>query len=215
MVTGAAAETIEGASAGTSNAPQRRGSEALQLHSSDHPGMILVSKLLDGKNFLAWSRGIRRVLEAKSKLGFITGACKRPIGDAKLIKQWTRADSMLVTWLLNAMNKNISNAFIYTKSARVLWITLNEMYGVCNGPLLYQLEREIGSATQGDLSIMDYFTKLQMLWDELVQIRPLRECSCSSPCTCDIAKYNADLVEERYLMQFLMGLNDEYDGVIS
>ncbi|KAL0400705.1 UNVERIFIED_CONTAM: hypothetical protein Slati_4100400 [Sesamum latifolium] len=115
MATDAATETIEGAGAGTSNALQRRGSEALQLHSSDHPGMMLVSTPLNGKNFLAWSRGIRRALEAKSKLGFITGACKRPIGDAELIEQWTRADSMVVTWLLNAMSKTISNAFIYTK----------------------------------------------------------------------------------------------------
>ncbi|KAL0458235.1 UNVERIFIED_CONTAM: hypothetical protein Slati_0450700 [Sesamum latifolium] len=51
MATDAATETIEGASAGTSNAPQRRGSEALQLHSSDHPGIILVSTPLDGKKF--------------------------------------------------------------------------------------------------------------------------------------------------------------------
>ncbi|KAL0408303.1 UNVERIFIED_CONTAM: Retrovirus-related Pol polyprotein from transposon TNT 1-94 [Sesamum radiatum] len=99
-------------------------------------------------------------------------------GDAELIEQWTRADSMVVSWLLNAITKNISNAFIYTKSARVLLITLNERYGICNGPLLYQLEHEIASATQGGLSVVDYFTKLQMLWDELVQLQPLPECTC-------------------------------------
>ncbi|KAL0337579.1 UNVERIFIED_CONTAM: hypothetical protein Scaly_2033000 [Sesamum calycinum] len=35
------------------------------------------------------------------------------------------------------------------------------------------------------------------------------------PCSCNIAKATADLIEERHLMQFLMGLNDEYDGVRS
>ncbi|KAL0439534.1 UNVERIFIED_CONTAM: hypothetical protein Slati_2436400 [Sesamum latifolium] len=210
-----ATETAGNTNAGTSNIRQRRGSEALQLHSSDHPGMILVSTPLDGKNFLAWSRGVRRALEAKSKLGFIISTCKRPVGDPELIEQWTRTDSMVVTWLLNAMNKSIPNAFIYTKSARVLWITLIERYGVCNGPLLYQLEREISSATQGDLSIMNYFTKLQMLWDELVELRPLPECTCASPCTCNMPKATTELIEERHLMQFLIGLNDEYDGVRS
>ncbi|KAL0386181.1 UNVERIFIED_CONTAM: hypothetical protein Sradi_3012400 [Sesamum radiatum] len=209
-----ASEIAENTDAGNNNMPQQCGSEVLQLHSSDHPGMILVSTPLDGNNFLAWSRGVRRALEAKSKLGFITGTCKRPIGDPELIEQWTRADSMVVTWLLNAMNKNIANAFIYIKSARVLWITLTERYSVCNGPLLYQLEHEISSATQGDLSIMDYFTKLQMLWDELVQLRPLPECTCGCPCTCNLAKATTDLIEERHLMQFLMGLNDEYDSFI-
>ncbi|KAL0400704.1 UNVERIFIED_CONTAM: hypothetical protein Slati_4100300 [Sesamum latifolium] len=54
-----------------------------------------------------------------------------------------------------------------------------------------------------------------MLWDELVQLRQLPECSCDSPCTCNIAKATTDLIEERHLKQFLMGLNDEYDGVRS
>ncbi|KAL0431272.1 UNVERIFIED_CONTAM: hypothetical protein Sradi_0753200, partial [Sesamum radiatum] len=96
--------------------------------------------------------------------------------------------------------------------ARTLWIMLNERYGICNGPLLYQLEREMASATQGDLSIVDYFTKLQMLWDELVQLQPLPECTCGSVCTYNVAKATTHLVEERHFMQFLMGLNDEYDS---
>ncbi|KAL0410884.1 UNVERIFIED_CONTAM: hypothetical protein Slati_3678100 [Sesamum latifolium] len=65
------------------------GSEVLQLLSSDHPGLILVSSPLDGKNFHAWSRAVRRVLGAKSKLGFITGTCVKPTGDPELIEQWT------------------------------------------------------------------------------------------------------------------------------
>ncbi|KAL0355473.1 UNVERIFIED_CONTAM: hypothetical protein Sradi_3994200 [Sesamum radiatum] len=80
---------------------------------------------------------------------------------------------------------------------------------------IIQLEREIASATQGYLSVVDYFTKLQMLWDELVQLRDLPECTYGSACTCNVAKATSDLVEERHLMQFLMGLNDEYDNVRS
>ncbi|KAL0365211.1 UNVERIFIED_CONTAM: hypothetical protein Sangu_0618700 [Sesamum angustifolium] len=190
-------------------------SEVLQLLSSDHPGLVLVSSPLDGKNFLAWSRAVRRALGAKSKLGFITGACRKPTGDPELIEQWTRVDCMVASWLLNTMTKNISNAFIYAKSARTLWIDLEQRYGQRNGPLLYQLEREIASVSQGDLSIVDYFTKIQMLWDELVQVRPIPECTCGCTCTCGVAKATADLAEQRQLMQFLMGLNDEYDTVRS
>ncbi|KAL0397600.1 UNVERIFIED_CONTAM: Polyamine oxidase 1 [Sesamum calycinum] len=130
-------------------------SEVLQLLSSDHPGLILVSSPLDGKNFLAWSRAVRRALD------------------------------------------------------------LEQRYGQRNGPLLYQLEREIASVSQGDLSVVDYFTKIQMLWDELVQVRPIPECTCGCTCTCGVAKATADLAEQRQLMQFLMGLNDEYDTVRS
>ncbi|KAL0454394.1 UNVERIFIED_CONTAM: hypothetical protein Slati_0778600 [Sesamum latifolium] len=52
--------------------------EALQLHGSDHPGMILVSTLLTKSNYLTWSYAIKRVLRAKMKLGFIDGTSLKP-----------------------------------------------------------------------------------------------------------------------------------------
>ena len=47
--------------------------EAMNLHSSDHPGMNLVSVPLTGVNFLSWSRSIKIALGAKTKLSFIDG----------------------------------------------------------------------------------------------------------------------------------------------
>ncbi|KAL0392923.1 UNVERIFIED_CONTAM: hypothetical protein Sradi_2515100 [Sesamum radiatum] len=132
------------------------------------------------KNFLAWSKAVKRALGAKMKYGFITGTCKKPSGDPELIEQWTRVDCMVASWLLNA-------------------ITVN-------------LERDIASITQGDLTKADYFTKIQMLWDELAQLRPMPECTCGCACTCDLANATTALVEQWQLIQFLMGLNDKYDN---
>ncbi|KAL0445219.1 UNVERIFIED_CONTAM: hypothetical protein Slati_2244600 [Sesamum latifolium] len=41
------------------------------------------------------------------------------------------------------------------------------------------------------------------------------ECTCGCACTCDLVKAIAALVEQRQLIQFLMGLNDEYNNVRS
>ncbi|KAL0331590.1 UNVERIFIED_CONTAM: hypothetical protein Sangu_1704500 [Sesamum angustifolium] len=49
-----------------------------------------------------------------------------------------------------------------------------------------------------------------MLWDELIQLRPLLECTCGCAYTCNVAKATVDLIEH-HLMQFLMG----YDNVQS
>ncbi|KAL0288799.1 UNVERIFIED_CONTAM: hypothetical protein Sangu_2641800 [Sesamum angustifolium] len=67
-----ATQATEGSVAGQALLVQH-GSEVLQLLSSDHQGMVLISSPLDGKNFLAWSRAVKRVLGAKMKLGLITG----------------------------------------------------------------------------------------------------------------------------------------------
>ncbi|KAL0392921.1 UNVERIFIED_CONTAM: hypothetical protein Sradi_2514900 [Sesamum radiatum] len=121
----------------------------------------------------------------------------------------------VASWLLNAMTKNISNAFIYAKSARTLRIVLTARYGECNGPQLYQLERDIASITQGDLTKVDYFTKIQMLLDELAQLRPMPECTCGCVCSCNLAKATTARLNRGNFIQFLMGLNDKYDNVRS
>ncbi|KAL0436217.1 UNVERIFIED_CONTAM: Retrovirus-related Pol polyprotein from transposon RE1 [Sesamum radiatum] len=183
------------------------GDDFLQLQSSDHPGMVLVTTPLNGRNFLAWSRIVKIALGAKLKLGFITGECKKPAADSEHYRQWIRVDCMVTSWLLNTIAKNITNAFLYAKSTRELWVELEERFGECNGPLLYQLQREIASISQGDLSVVEYFTKLKMLWDELFQLTPLPDC------TCGTARAIAELANQNHLMQFLMGLNDMYDHV--
>lgn len=51
------------------------------LHSSDHPGLILVSDLLDGNNYSVWYVAMLTSLEDKNKLGFLDGSIVKPAED--------------------------------------------------------------------------------------------------------------------------------------
>jgi trans-2-enoyl-CoA reductase len=53
------------------------------LHHSDHPGMVLVSKPLDGDNYSTWCKAMTISLNTKSKLGFIDGTTTMPSATAK------------------------------------------------------------------------------------------------------------------------------------
>ncbi|RVW68321.1 Retrovirus-related Pol polyprotein from transposon RE2 [Vitis vinifera] len=46
--------------------------DPFSLHHSDHSGMVLVSKVLEGDNYSTWSRAMRISLSAKDKIGFVT-----------------------------------------------------------------------------------------------------------------------------------------------
>lgn len=48
------------------------------IHHSDHTGLVLVPKTLDGNNYGQWSRAMRMGLSAKNKIGFIDGTIKAP-----------------------------------------------------------------------------------------------------------------------------------------
>ncbi|KAJ8750937.1 hypothetical protein K2173_016118 [Erythroxylum novogranatense] len=185
------------------------------LQGSDYPGMSLVVAVLNGNNFLSWSRSVKIALGAEMKLGFVDGTCQKPSSGSAEYDKWVRTDYMVRLWLLNSMSKDIVEAFIYTNSARELWSELEERFGENNGPLLYHIQRQISVATQGNQSVAKYFTSLKKLWDELWCLMPIPQCTCGAvaQCTCGAPRALADLTSLNQLMQFLMGLNESYDHV--
>ncbi|KAK0604157.1 hypothetical protein LWI29_012629 [Acer saccharum] len=47
-------------------------------HHSDHPGLVLVSKPLNGDNYSTWKRAMTFALNSKNKLGFVNNSIKAP-----------------------------------------------------------------------------------------------------------------------------------------
>ncbi|PWA97930.1 hypothetical protein CTI12_AA024620 [Artemisia annua] len=95
------------------------------------------------------------------KLGFIDGTCVKPPMNDVNVQRWVRCDYMVTRWFLNSMVTELSDAFLYAQSACELWKEIGERYGQSNGPLLYQLERELRKITRGNLSIAAFFNKLK------------------------------------------------------
>ena len=133
----------------------------LFLHSSDHLGMVLIIAPLIGKNFLTWSRSIKIALGEKMKLRFIDGSYEAPKRGSPTYDQWSRVNYMVTSWILNSISKDIVEAFFYTSFVRELWCKLEERYGECSRPLLHQIQREISSMNHGNMTIIEYYTKLK------------------------------------------------------
>jgi len=53
-------------------------SHDLFLHPSDNPNNVLMSDLLNGKNYGTWKKSIEIALIAKNKLGFVLRDCSKP-----------------------------------------------------------------------------------------------------------------------------------------
>ncbi|KAL0291587.1 UNVERIFIED_CONTAM: hypothetical protein Sangu_3262400 [Sesamum angustifolium] len=156
--------------------------DVLFLHPSDHPGMALSSMPMDGTNFLPWTRAV-----------------------------WRRVDLMITSWIWNSISKEIVKSFMYTKTARDLWLDLHARYGQSNGPMIYEIRRGIASISQGTLSLTGYFSRFKELWDEIVWLEPPPKCLCGG-CSCDISKVISERMEAHQVMQFLMGLHDSFDA---
>uniref|UniRef100_A0A2N9FTT4 Reverse transcriptase Ty1/copia-type domain-containing protein n=1 Tax=Fagus sylvatica TaxID=28930 RepID=A0A2N9FTT4_FAGSY len=79
---------------------------------------------------------------------------------------------LVITWILNCVSKKIHSSVLYKPTAYVIWKELQEKFSQSNGPQIFQLEKEIGSLTQNQNSVSDYYTHLQGLWEELLNYSP-------------------------------------------
>lgn len=122
---------------------------------------------------------------------------------------------MVRCWVLNSLVPEISDSFMYAQSTRDLWVELAERFGEVNGPLIYQLHRNISLISQDNDSLSLYFSKLKKLWDELQDVDSVPLCACGAldKCKCNLLKKLQEKESRNQLIQFLMGLNSRYDSV--
>ncbi|KAL0303759.1 UNVERIFIED_CONTAM: Retrovirus-related Pol polyprotein from transposon RE2 [Sesamum radiatum] len=145
------------------------------------------------------------------KLGFIGGSLPRPAVGSTSLEQWRRVDLMVTSWIWNSMSKDIVESFMYCATSRELWIAIHARYGRSNGPMVYQLQREISIVSQQDLDLTTYLTKVTKLWNELSCFKPAPRCKCGA-CTCGVNKEIEDDMASTQLVQFLMGLHESFNN---
>ncbi|KAL2249476.1 UNVERIFIED_CONTAM: Retrovirus-related Pol polyprotein from transposon TNT 1-94 [Sesamum indicum] len=185
--------------------------DVLFIHPSEHSQLSLTSSPLDGSNFLIWRRAVYVSLGTKMKLGFIDGSFPKPVPGSTTFEQWRRVDLTVTSWLWNSMSKDIVESFMYCNTSRELWLAIQARYGRSNGPLIYQLQRELCSAAQQDLSLTAYLNKMTKLWNELNCLAPPPKCKCGG-CSCGINEEVDSLASSTQLMQFLMGLHEVFNN---
>ena len=56
-----------------------------------------------------------------------------------------------------------------------------------------------------NMTVTQYYSKLKKLWDEIVYLEPIPTCLCGAE------KAMGDIFESHKIIQFLMGLNEDYD----
>ncbi|KAK4407784.1 hypothetical protein Sango_0359400 [Sesamum angolense] len=89
--------------------------------------MVMIYAPLNGNNWLTWSQSVKIELEGKDKEGFIDGLEIKPAEGSAEYKQWRITDSV---------------------------VELEARYGECDGPLLYKIQQQISSISEGNMSTL-------------------------------------------------------------
>ena len=107
-------------------------------------------------------------IRGQGKIGYITGDKKAPAANDSMFDKWDAENSMVMTWLVNSMEEDISSNYMCYTTAQELWDNVSQMYSdLGNQSQVFELTLKLGEIRQGDDSVTKYFNSLKRLWQDL------------------------------------------------
>ncbi|XP_074284115.1 uncharacterized protein LOC141608671 [Silene latifolia] len=178
-------------------------SSPLFLHPSDSPSLKLTQTSFNGENYDLWADVVRNGLDAKNKLGFVDGTVTKPTDkDSYEAVAWRQCQAMIKAWLRSVIDEKLHSSITFNGATVVeIWKELQERYSAGNAPRIHQLKCELTDCKQGSQSVVEYYTHLKSIWDELDKYSRVPDCTCGAKSAFVKEK------EEEKVHQFIMGLN--------
>ncbi|KAM1793030.1 hypothetical protein ACFX12_036826 [Malus domestica] len=138
-----------------------------------NPNQRLSYVLLNEFNYLPWSRAVSLALGGRSKLGYVNGAIEAPVVTSSTYESWLCKDQLVMSWLLNSMERRIAEIFSYSESSMHLWKQVKEMYGNQNNDArVFQLNKNLASLQRESEAFVQHLGSLTTMWNELDVYRP-------------------------------------------
>ncbi|CAM8878028.1 unnamed protein product [Rhodiola kirilowii] len=195
-------------STGRSNTSSHPSDDPLFVGTNESVGVYLVAEQLTGAmDYIPWKKAMEMALSGKMKLGFVQGKFPRPT-DALQEARWVKCNSVIHSWLINSVSKEIASSLVHSVDCIQAWQELQMQFGSSNALALANVHKEIAVLTQGDMSVASYFGKLRKLWGDKESLD--EEDLCTLGLACKSTKTMMLRKERNKNIKFLMGLNDAY-----
>ncbi|CAO2813648.1 unnamed protein product [Amaranthus hypochondriacus] len=183
----------------------------LYLHPSDGSTTVSVEKLQGVTDYRGWRRSMEIALSAKRKLGSVTGAVKKEENDEARAEMWNTCNDMVIAWILGSVSESIKKSVMYFTSACEIWKHLERRYLITNGARKFQQNKNVYDVKQNNMSVNEYYTYMQGMWEELDSLNVWPVLSVVSEEMQNFLDVLNKQRDEQKLFQFLTGLNDTYN----
>jgi hypothetical protein len=169
-----------------------------------------ISVQLNGENYLYWSYVMKNFLIGKDMWSYIDGTSMKPTDKkdadkyAEILKTWNRNNSKVITWINNSVSQSIGMQLAKFDTAQEVWEHLKRLYEQSNFAKRYKLESDIRDLKQNNMTVHEFYSSMTNLWDQLALME--------SP-ELKVVKAYTDHREEQRLVQLLMALRDDFEGL--
>ncbi|KAK2397651.1 hypothetical protein QL285_059206 [Trifolium repens] len=169
-----------------------------------------ISVQLNGENYPYWSYVMKNFLIGKDMWSYIDGTSVKPTDKkdadkyAEAFKAWNKNNSKVITWINNSVSQSIGMQLSKFDTAQEVWEHLKRLYEQSNFAKRYKLESDIRELKQNNMTIHEFYSSMTNLWDQLALME--------SP-ELKVIKAYTDHREEQRLVQLLMALRDDFEGL--
>ena len=147
-------------------------------------------------------------IRGHGKIGYLTEDKKALALEESTYATWDPKNSMIMTWLINSIDEDISSNYMCYSTVNELWDNANQMYSdLGNQSQVYELTLKLGEIWQCDDMVTKYFNSLKRLWQDLNLFNDYEWKSTED------ANHNKKVVEAHWIYNFFAGLNVEFDEV--
>ncbi|KAH0672589.1 hypothetical protein KY290_024824 [Solanum tuberosum] len=115
-------------------------------------------------------------LQAKRKLGFVTGACRKESVRHEHHEHWETNNALVLSMIMNTVTPSLLSGIVYALNAFSVFEDLKERFDGVNRMWISQFHREINRIIQGTNFAAEYFTRLKELLSEFDALVPSPDC---------------------------------------
>ena len=169
--------------------------------------------LFNGDNFSQWSQAISSYLKGHKLWRYVSGVRTIPVKEEKesdaaydlRLEEWESSNHQIITWFRNTSIPSIIDEFCNLDLAKEVWDLLETRYAGPSGAHTFKLTRQLYQILQEpSVRITVYHCRLKGIWDQLA----ISDLVFSNPADAKLAH---DQREQGRLIQFLMGLRDDFE----
>ena len=129
----------------------------------------------------------------------------QPIADDLLYGAWNQCNSMVNSWILNSVAREIVDSLLYMFTIADIWNDMHKRFHQTNAPWVFHVIKALMALYQSVLDLNTYYTRHKILWDELKEFQPISVfMSLWKDESLD------GVSKKECVIKFLMGLNDSY-----
>ena len=172
--------------------------------STENTNTLSISEKLTNQNYTKWSRLMHLAISRRGRLNHIID--DPPSKNDPAYNQWTRSDSIVISWILENIDSYLVNQYLDFPTAKALSQGIETLYSSGrDGLQIFDLIVKANKIQQGTNTIETYYGKLLMIWKEIDrrQPNPMKDPD-------DIIVYN-QLIQKNRLYQFLAGIHQTFD----